>query len=313
MLESEALRGGRPRVSGGGSRVLQFEDILLGESGAPQCTRCTPANAEYLREAPRVLAAITGAVLHWPHGPGPNLSFTGAEPFHHPELFEFLGASVAAGASRIRLESNAHALGPPELADRVISAGVRHLTFPLLGSTSDTHDALTARGSYEKTIAGVEGFLGAAAKSTTRVHVTAHVPVCRHNLHDTPEIVTLASKTGANAVLLTINDVDLDVRQAGPWLEAACDTGVVYAIWVEVEGIPYGCASGWELHLASMYHRVEGTKSDVCEQCPLTGVCSGAMPGASSRVLSTFAPPPDADRTADRISRGFEPPRAGDR
>ncbi|MDR3686944.1 MAG: radical SAM protein [Coriobacteriia bacterium] len=292
--------------------MLRFANIVLGESGAPRCVRCHRAEAETLRDASSILLAIGEAASTWPGGPGPNLSLTGAEPFHHPALFELLDASVTAGASRIRLESDAHALATAETVERTLGSGVRHLTIPLLGSTAELHDSLTGRrGSFERTVAGVKDFLEAALKNTMRVHVTVRVPVCRHNLHDTPEIVTLAAKTGANAVLLSIDDADLDPRQAAPWLGAACDSGIVYATWVAVEGIPYGCANGWELHLASMYHEVEGTKSEACRTCPLTDVCGGAMPGASERTLAALAAPPDAAQVAQRISHGFKPPNVG--
>ena len=292
--------------------MLEFANIVLGESGAPRCARCHRAEAEAIRDASIMLEAIGEATRAWPDGPGPNLSFVGAEPFHHPALFELLDASVAAGASRIRLESDAHGLMAAETAERALRAGVRHLRFPLLASTAELHDSLTGRrGSLNDTIAGVGSFIDAARQSGTAVHVTARVPVCRHNLHDTADIVALAKKTGAKSVHLTIDDSDLDVRQAAPWLEAACDTGVVYATWVEVEGVPYGCACGWELHLASLYREVAGHKPDACRECPLAEVCSGAMPGASARVLATFAPPPDAAHIAERIARGFNPLKAG--
>lgn len=292
--------------------MLKFATIVIGESGSSRCTRCHRVETEALRDVANVLEQIRAATSSWPGGPGPNLSFSGAEPFHHPALFELLEASTAAGASRVRLESDAHALATVQAAERALQSGVRHLTVPLLGSTAELHDALTGRrGSFDMTILGAKNFIEAARNDETRTHVSVRVPVCRHNLHDTAGIVTLAAKTGANAVLLTIDDPDLDLRQASPWLEAACDTGIVYALWVEVEGVPYGCASGWELHLASIYHKVEGEKSEVCRECPLSDVCSGAMTGASKRVLATFAPPLGAAHDAERIFHCFEPPKAG--
>lgn len=292
--------------------MLKFASIVLGQSGALRCVRCHRAEPETLHDASSILAAIHETGSSSVGGRGLNLSLGGAEPFQHPALFELLEASVAAGASRIRLESDAHALVARETAERTLRSAVRHLTFPLIGSTADIHDSLSGRrGSFQDTIAGVKNFIAAAQDGGMKVHLTARVPVCRHNLHDTAEIVALAAKTGAHSVLLAVDDVDLDLRHAGPWLGAACDTGVVNTIWVEVEGAPYENASGWELHLASVYREVEGAKSQGCGQCPLSDVCGGAMPGASGRVLADFAPPPDAARIAERVSRGFEPPRAG--
>ena len=292
--------------------MLTFADIVLGEYGSPRCTRCHRGQTGTLRDTPDILTAIREATSGWSGGPGPNLSFAGAEPFHHHAIFEMLDAAVEAGASRVRLETDAQALVDPGTAMRTLRSGVRHLTVPLLGSTARLHDGLTgSRGSFDNGIAGIKCFTDVVSQESLRTHMTVRVPVCRHNLQDTPQIVTLASKSGANAVNLCIDDADLDLREAGPWLGAACDTGVVYTTWVAVEGVPYGCASGWELHLASLYHKVEGEKSEVCRDCPLTDVCGGAMPGASESVLASFAPPPDAVEASARISRGFEPPEAG--
>jgi hypothetical protein len=292
--------------------VLRFESIALGDSGSFRCVRCRRAGDETLRGVTTVIENIREVAAAWNRGPGPNLSFTGAEPFRHPALFDLLDASVAAGASRIRLESDAQALGCDGTAERALRFGVRHLRFPLLGSVNELHDSLVgATGSLEATLAGVRRFIDVASKGGADVHITARVPVCRHNLHDTPGIVTLAAETGATSVLLTVDDVDLDLRQASSWLEAACDTGTVCATWVEVEGVPYGCASGWELHLASLYQKVAGDKPEWCRDCPLADVCSGAMPGASDRVLEKFATPPDAQRIAQRIAHCLEPLKAG--
>jgi len=292
--------------------MLEFANIALGASGGVRCSKCHEAGAEGLHDATGLFDAVHEATDSWLSGPGPNLSFMGAEPFDHPALFELLGAAVDAGASRIRLETDAHALCSPEMVERVLDAGVRHLMAPLLGSNAELHDSLTgASGSFNKTLAGIERFVEGATQRGVKSHVTVRVPVCRHNLNDTPGIVTLAAKTGAKAVLLSIDDPDLDLRLASPWLEAACDTGVVYTTWVQVEGVPYGYADGWELHLASMYHKVEGEKPEACRACPLEEVCGGAMPGASQRVLDAFATPPDAVRIAGRIAHCFEPLERG--
>lgn len=289
--------------------MLEFKDIILGEFGTPRCSRCHRVEAERLTDGAAIVSAIRDAVSEWPGGPGPNLAFVGAEPFGHPALFELIDAAMQAGVSRLRLETDAHALVTAATVERVLQSGVRQLTVSLLGHTPGLHDSLSGRpGSFAGTVAGVESFVDVANKLAARTHVIARIPVCQHNLRVTPEIVTLAAKSGANAVVLCVDDSDLDVRQAGPWLEAACDSGIVYTTWVTVEGVPYGCARGWELHLASIYHKVEGEKSEVCRECPLTDVCGGAMPGASERVTATFATPSDAVRLSQRVVRSYESP-----
>ena len=287
--------------------MLRFIDIRLGESPGA-CTRCC-GRVETLREASGVLAEIAEVTSSWTTPLGPNLTLAGAEPFHHPALPDFIAAAVSGGAQRIRLDSDCHALAAPGSAVEAIQAGIRHVRFTLLGAESELHDALFGqRGALERTLAGVRAFTEAATAAKAPVHVTARVPVCRHNLQHVPATVTAAAEAGASAVLLSVEDAALDLRTAAPWLEAACDTGIVNTVWVEVEGVPYGLAAGWELHLASNYRHMAGTKTDRCSDCPLDDVCPGAVRGASADVVARFRPPGNAEIMQAGVRRAFAPP-----
>ena len=159
---------------------------------------------------------------------------------------------------------------------------------------------------------GVRTFAEAAGEAKTPVQISVHVPVCRHNLRDCPAIVTAAAKAGATLVHLEVVDPRLELPSAAPWIGAACDTGVVNATWVEVEGMPFGPASGWELHLASIYRPVAGKKTAICEPCALNDVCGGAIRGAGDAVVAVFRVPADADELAARIKHGFSAPVGAD-
>jgi hypothetical protein len=289
--------------------VLRFADIMLGEAGTVRCGRCFGGGGEVLRDPADIAADIASAVRDWNGGPGPNLSFTGAEPFHHSALHELLGEAVRAQARRIRLDSDCVALQSPETSQAALENGARHLRFALLGSTAQLHDALAgADGAFQSTLGGAGTFAEMATERDIVVHVTARVPVCRHNLRDLPATVAAAAKAHVASVLLVIDDPHLDLRSAEPWLEAACDSGVVNAIWVEVEGVPYCLATGWRLHLASIYRPVSGVKPDGCGACPLDAVCGGATPGTGGEVVAAFGVPAGAEVIAEAVLRGFAGP-----
>lgn len=289
--------------------MLRFVDIKLGEAGGTECRRCHSAAPETLRDATDVIADIRDAARSWDTSPGPNISLTGAEPFHHPAIAEIVAGAVDVGVKRVRLDSDASALATVDAATAAIDAGVRHLQFTLLGSTAPLHDSLCGTaGAFESTLRGVAAFAEAASKASVPVLVSAHVPVCRHNLRDLPTTVTAAARAGACLVRLALADRRLELPLAAPWIGAACDTGIVNSTWVEVEGMPFGPASGWELHLASIYRPVAGAKTAICGPCPLDKVCGGATQGAGDSVVAVFRPPADADQFAARINRGFEPP-----
>jgi hypothetical protein len=292
-----------------GCDVLQFSDIRLGESGGGRCRRCHGAGAETIRDTAEVLAAIDRVAREWTGGSGPNLALTGVEPFRHPDLARILSAAVDAGAQRIRLDTDATALGSPNAARLAVEGGARHLEFALLGSEASRHDALIGDvGAFEQTLAGVGGFVSAADDLGVRVHVSARVPVCRHNLQDVLGTVAEAAKAGARSVRLVVEDPLLSPLTAAPWIASACDTGIVHAIWVAVEGFPLCAAAGWELHLASLHGPVAGTKAAACGSCALDDACGGAAPGAAGQVTGLLRPPAGAEHLAGRIRSSFERP-----
>lgn len=251
---------------------------------------------------------ISEAVERWSGGAGPNLTLTGIEPFNHPEIDRIIRAAAKAGTKRLRLETNAAALGTDEVARASLASGVRHLRLPLLGSTPDSHDMLAGGpGRFGATLSGVKAFSRHAAEMSATVHISALIPLCRHNLQDVLDTIPVAAASGASSIVIAVHDAHLDLSTASAWIEAACDTGVVNTAWVEVEGVPYCRVAGWELHLASVYRSTAGDKATTCRTCPLNEHCGGVAAGASERTLSSLAPPPCAAQLAERLGAGFDP------
>lgn len=264
-----------------------------------------------MRDAGDVIAEVECVVSSWEGAPGPDVSFGGAEPFSHPALPDIVAAAVRVHVQRIRLETDAVALGHADNASAVVTSGVRHLRVTLLGGSPGVHDALAGEpGVLERTLAGIGGFVQAAERAAVEVAPSVRVPVCRHNVRDVPAAVTAGIDAGAGSALLVVDDDGLDLRGAAPWLEAACETAVINRRWCEVEGVPYCLARGWELHLAPTYRAVAGAKPASCASCELTAVCPGGIPGVAPDVMSAFTRPPDAPALASAVARGFAAPLA---
>jgi hypothetical protein len=299
-----------PVVQGRGA-LIRFADISLGSGGCVRCTRCHGSAEEpVLRDAADVIAEVETVAASWEGAPGPNVTFGGAEPFSHPALPDIVAAAVRAKVQRVRLETDAVALGHPDNAAAVVTSGVRHVRVTLLGGSPGLHDALVGvPGALERTLAGINGLAEAAKLADVEVAASARVQVCRHNLRDVPAAVSAAADAGARMVLLAIDDDGLDLRTAAPWLEAACETAMVNRRWCEVEVVPYCLARGWALHLAPTYRPVEGAKPPSCDECELTSVCPGGIPVAAPDVMSAFKRPSNADELAAAVARGFAAPR----
>jgi hypothetical protein len=289
--------------------VLEFVSVSLGSGRPSRCARChggSPA-ASY-RSAAEIDGMIAEAARAG-EGRGCNVEFTGPEPFGHPELPALVASAKRHGVQRLRLDTDAVALSSPANAGGSIAAGVRHVRFTVLGGSAGLHDALVGEpGALDATLAGIRSFVSAASELDEAVSVTATVPVCRHNVHDLTPAVLAAVEAGAEAVTLLLDDGGLDLAVAVPWLSAACDTGVVNASWVEVDGAPFCLLPGYELHVADTVRKRDGSKAAACRSCGLDPVCGGGPALASADTLGDLAPPSGAADLLPKVAkaRGVE-------
>lgn len=285
--------------------MIRFAEVVVGEGGGVRCSRCHGAPGDVMyRDAADVRAEVSAICSLWDMPPGPNIVFLGAEPFGHPALPSLVGAAVEAHCRRVSLQTDAVACASPQNAAGSIMAGVRHLRWTILGGTPGVHDALVSHpGALDASVAGVRSFLSIAGDQGIDVNVVAVVPVCRHNVHDLPAAVSVAVAAGADSVRLRVEDGGLELGSAVPWIVAACDTGVVNGVWVEVDGVPFCLLPSYELHVADSVRARAGAKQPICGSCALDPVCGGAPVGASADQLALLAPPPKASSLASAVSR----------
>ena len=285
--------------------MIGFVDVALGAGGGAGCARCHPAQARITyRPVDEIAEEIASVCGSWVGRLGPNVRLTGAEPFGHPELPAIVSAAAAAGCRRIGVDTDAIALRSHSNAGGALMAGVRHVRVTLLGGAAGLHDALAgASGLFESTREGVRSYRAVADAEGTAVSVTALVPICRHNVHELPSAVAAAIECGVDSVLLRLDDEDADTRALAPWVTAACDTGVVNGVWVEVEGVPFCDLPGYDLHVSDAVRARVGSKPPMCASCALDELCAGAPPGASAERLARLVEPPFASRLAPSVAR----------
>jgi hypothetical protein len=289
--------------------VIRFAEVSLGTGPGTGCGRCGgsgPAETSF-RTGDDVVAEARVVCAAWDRGTGPNIRLTGAEPFAHPELPKIVSGVIAAGCHRLALDTDAAAMRSGGNARGALVSGVRHVRFTLLAGTEGVHDALAgAPGVFDATRDGIRSYRAAAEAEGLDVSLTALVPVCRHNLRDLPSAIGAALEAGADRIEVRLTDGGIDLPAAVPWITAACDTGVVNGVWVEVEGVPFCLLPGYDLHLADAVRAREGSKQPVCADCALDPVCGGVPAGASADELSVLSPPPFAEALAPRVLRARE-------
>jgi MoaA/NifB/PqqE/SkfB family radical SAM enzyme len=293
-----------PDAQAEGVRVIRFVSVGIGSGGSVSCARCSPERQEpSYRPLDEVLVDVRRVCETWGAGTGPNIVLNGAEPFAHPDLPRIVSGAVEAGCSRLAVDTDAIGLRSAANATGAVVAGVRHVRFTLLAGTEGVHDALCgAPGSLDATRAGIRSFRAAADAQGLDVSVTARVPVCRHNANDLPASVAAAVECGADRVEVRVTDGGMELAAAVPWITAACDTGVVNGVWVQVDGVPFCLLPGYDLHLADAVRSRDGSKQPVCGDCALNPVCGGAPAGASTDQLATLSPPVFAETLAPQVA-----------
>lgn len=285
--------------------MIRFIDVPIGAESSVSCTRCSPDPREVsFRPGEDVVAEARAVCEAWSGGTGPNIRLTGAEPFAHADLPRIVSDVIEAGCVRLALDTDAVALRSSDNAGGALAAGVRHVRFTLLAGTEGVHDALVGvPGEFDAVREGIRSYRASADAQGLDVSITAVVPVCRHNVNDLPVAVGVAVECGADRVEARITDGGMDLRPAVPWITAACDTGVVNGVWVEIEGVPFCLLPRYDLHLADAVRERPGAKQPVCGDCELSAVCAGAPKGASTDQLALLAPPAFAGILAPRVTR----------
>lgn len=294
--------------------MLEFVEVAMGSGGGVTCGRCARTQRADLRQAFDISAEVEAACAAWGAVPGPNVALTGPDPFGHPALADVLAAARRAGVSRLRLDTDGVRLASPDIADLAVAQGVRHVRVTLLSGSAEEHDALAGgSGASEAALAGVREFLAAAERAGAKALAAAYVPVCRHNVHALPLAVTRAAEAGARYALVEVADPGLDLAAAMPWIGAACDSGTVNSLWVEVAGVPYCLAGGHAVHLVPLMRTpAVGAKGAACDRCDVDRWCGGLHPEAVPQVRAALAPAAVERQLAEAIERAYLAPGPGE-
>lgn len=231
--------------------MIRFSRVSIGEGGLPTCSRCEPPREPSFLPAEEILPRIAAAVSDWDRaqlGPGPNVIFTGAEPFLHPDLPLLVSAATAERIERVCLRTSAAALAAHDNAEGALHAGVRIVQAVLL-ATGAEHDELTGQpGAFAAAVTGLAALQVAAELASLPVAVLGYVPVCRHTLSHLADTVAALAETGAVAVELAVSPGAAGAVTFSRHLSAALETAVVNGVWAYASGVPADALPGSALH-----------------------------------------------------------------
>lgn len=227
--------------------MIRFAEVAIGTGGVGRCLACGAADAVAHIPTDRVVERIDEVLAGWQDAAGPNVFFTGIEPFAHPDLPRLIEAARMRGFERIKLRTDGRFLDKGGNAAGAFSAGVTHLELVLLAGGAEDHDRLCgAPGGFASAVSGVSAYRAIAREGGV---FTGHIPLCRHNVKFAPGTMAKFAELGAVAV-----DVDVCALKRSEENEAlvsaALQTATVNRMAAFVSGGPVGA---WSAHRMAPY------------------------------------------------------------
>jgi len=223
---------------------------------------------------------------------GARITISGGEPTLNPNLAEYVGLAKQHSHGPVELQSNAMRFADPELARKVIDAGVDEIFISLHGSTAEISDAITeAPGTFVKTVAGLDNL------ARMDVVLGLNFVMCERNYRNLPDYVRFVHQRWPKAMVtfsfvapssdLVPMERDLVPRYSDvlPYLRQALSLAEELDLWVSpldsMCGLPL-CL--WPTRLDEPLSRAdipegfgggEFLKTEVCRSCTGQSKCYG--------------------------------------
>jgi len=215
--------------------VLEFESVEVGSGGLDACSSCGRSDRKpSYHPLAEIVDSISSAVSR-AQSPGPNILLGGTDAFGHPDLPAIVAAAAHNGAVRIAVETDGGALAAGGNAAGAMHAGVRHV--------------FVGFGDPPRALAGVAAWTAAAQAMGVDAVATCVIELCRHNVTGLAQTIADLAEAGAAGVVLDVGTMDASPSVVGA-LTAACDTGMVNGVWVEVIGPAEALPESHHLHTA---------------------------------------------------------------
>ncbi len=123
----------------------------------------------------------------------PIIVLSGGEPLFREDIFELASYARECGL-RVALATNG-TLVTPQVAHKIVDAGVRRVSISLDGADAATHDAFRGiPGAFEKALQGLGNL------KDLGMSVQINMTIARHNSHQLPAVLEMARRLGADAL-----------------------------------------------------------------------------------------------------------------
>ena len=124
---------------------------------------------------------------------------TGGEIFLRNDIFEIIQYGAAKGL-KIEAVSNG-ALITKELADKIISSGLKNIAISLDGAKEETHDTIRQKGAFHKAISAIQNLVESKLKSGSGPQISVWVTIMRENVSELFDIIPLVKEAGVECLV----------------------------------------------------------------------------------------------------------------
>jgi len=216
-----------------------------------------------------------------------GIVFYGGEPTLRSDLLEIINSAKRKGYRRIKLITNGRAFSDIQILYRIIQAGCSLFEIKLWGSNPSIHDHITqSAGSFWETLRGFENMFQIPGER----FVCVRIPICRENYTDIENTVATVLSLGIHRIILSYQDVNLELADALPHIKNAINISIFNRIWILTEGLPFCVMCGLEPHIGEIYtgwDTVYGRlfqQHEYCIDCIFRELC----PGVEKEYLRKF-------------------------
>ncbi|MDD5128155.1 MAG: radical SAM protein [Candidatus Omnitrophica bacterium] len=124
---------------------------------------------------------------------------TGGEIFLRNDIFEIIQYGAAKGL-KIEAVSNG-ALITKDLADKIISSGLKNIAISLDGAKEETHDTIRQKGAFNKAITAIKNLVESKLKSGSGPQISVWVTIMRENVRELFDIIPLVQEAGVECLV----------------------------------------------------------------------------------------------------------------
>ncbi|UCB47247.1 MAG: radical SAM protein [Spirochaetota bacterium] len=120
------------------------------------------------------------------------IAFSGGEPIMGERFWDVL--EYTAKFLHITIATNGTLLEDKSLVDRLADNGVKNVFVSIDGATDESHDFIRGRGSFERTIRGIQNLV-----ANPHLHVGINSVITQRNFGEAADIIKLAGDLGVNS------------------------------------------------------------------------------------------------------------------